>query len=46
MRAKDTMSGHTIDQTISDMISVVRLCFNEGTHDEDSPVFQYEIYVK
>uniref|UniRef100_A0A1X7VMJ6 Fibrinogen C-terminal domain-containing protein n=1 Tax=Amphimedon queenslandica TaxID=400682 RepID=A0A1X7VMJ6_AMPQE len=33
--------GHTTTDYIE-----MRLCFNEGTHDEDSPVFQYEIYVK
>ena len=31
--------------TTTDYIEM-RLCFNEGTNDEDSPVFQYEIYVK
>uniref|UniRef100_A0A1X7VN79 Fibrinogen C-terminal domain-containing protein n=1 Tax=Amphimedon queenslandica TaxID=400682 RepID=A0A1X7VN79_AMPQE len=31
--------------TTTDYIEM-RFCFNEGTHDEDSPVFQYEIYVK
>ena len=34
-----------LDHTTTDYIEM-RLCFNEGTHDEDSPVFQYEIYVK
>ena len=31
--------------TTTDYIEM-RLCFNEGTYDEDSPVFHYEIYVK
>ena len=31
--------------TTTDYIEM-RLCFNEGTNDEDSPVEQYEIYVK
>ena len=31
--------------TTTDYIEM-RLCFNEGTNDEDSPVKQYEIYVK
>ena len=31
--------------TTTDYIEM-RFCFNEGTHDEDSPVEEYEIYVK
>ena len=31
--------------TTNDYIEM-RFCFNEGTHDEDSPVEEYEIYVK
>ena len=31
--------------TTNDYIEM-RLCFNEGTNDEDSPVEEYEIYVK
>ena len=34
-----------IGYTTTDYIEM-RFCFNEGTHDEDSPVAQYEIYVK
>ena len=31
--------------TTTDYIEM-RFCFDQGTYDEDSPVFQYEIYVK
>ena len=31
--------------TTNDYIEM-RICFNEGTNDEDSPVEEYEIYVK
>ena len=34
-----------IGYTTTDYIEM-RFCFNEGTDDEDSPVAQYEIYVK
>ena len=34
-----------LGNTTTDYIEM-RFCFNEGTNDEDSPVEQYEIYVK